>query len=306
MDKCNNLCYNREKRNNCTAGAEKRRCRVPPRKESSYMEEKKYAVLIDADNSSQKYIKAVIDEVSKEGVITYKRIYGDWTSPSLQSYKETLLEYSITPMQQYSYTTGKNATDSAMIIDAMDILFTADIDGFCLVSSDSDFTKLASRLREAGKNVIGMGRKQTPKAFVSACNSFKFLDIITGCADEPGEGNKSRTERRSAGRQQVKPSGSRAASKKKKDEENSQTPEEAIKKTIIQTIDENSDDEGWVLVSTIGSMLQKLYPDFDTRNFGCKKMTDFLVKLGFETKKYQYPNNKTNPTGYVMYVRQRT
>ena len=131
--------------------------------------EKKFAVLIDADNVSGKYIKLILDEVSNDGIATYKRIYGDWTKPSLASWKSVLLDYSVVPVQQYSYTTGKNATDSAMIIDAMDILYSGNVDGFCLVSSDSDITRLASRLRESGMTVIGMGESKTPSAFIAAC-----------------------------------------------------------------------------------------------------------------------------------------
>ena len=136
--------------------------------------EKRFAVLIDADNVSEKYIKGILDEISNDGVATYKRIYGDWTKPNLGSWKNVLLENSITPIQQYSYTTGKNATDSALIIDAMDILYSGNVDGFCLVSSDSDFTRLASRLRESGMTVVGMGERKTPSAFIAACHQFKF------------------------------------------------------------------------------------------------------------------------------------
>ena len=136
--------------------------------------DRKIAVLIDADNVSQKYIQYILDEIVNHGIPTYKRIYGDWTKPQLASWKELLLEYSITPIQQYSYTTGKNATDSALIIDAMDILYSKNVDGFCIVSSDSDFTKLASRLREAGMYVLGMGEKKTPRAFTV---SYTHLDV---------------------------------------------------------------------------------------------------------------------------------
>ena len=142
------------------------------------MEDKHYAVLIDADNISSKYIAYILDEMTKYGVITYKRIYGDWTKPSLGSWKGVLLDHSITPIQQYSYTTGKNATDSAMIIDAMDILYSGNVDGYCIVSSDSDFTRLAARLRESGMLVLGMGEEKTPKPFISACNQFKYLDLL--------------------------------------------------------------------------------------------------------------------------------
>ena len=141
-------------------------------------QDNRFALLIDAENVSGKYIKRILDELSNEGVITYKRIYGDWTSKGMNSWKDILLDHSITPIQQYSYTTGKNATDSAMIIDAMDILYAGNVEGFCLVSSDSDFTRLASRLREAGKIVVGMGEKKTPSPFIAACNKFKYLEVL--------------------------------------------------------------------------------------------------------------------------------
>ncbi len=224
------------------------------------MEEKKFALLIDADNIGSQYIKTIIDELTKEGVITYKRIYGDWTQPNLNSWKEILLNYSINPIQQYAYTTGKNATDSAMIIDAMDILYTGNIDGFCLVSSDSDFTKLAARLKEAGKIVIGMGKQQTPKPFVSACSKFKYVDIIGG--DKKAE----------------------SKTKDNKEEKSTLTKTETIKKFIKKIIEENSDDDGWILASTIGTMLQNKYSDFDSRNYGYKKTIGFIQSLGFETK----------------------
>jgi len=140
--------------------------------------EPRFAILIDADNISDRYVKIILDEAANSGIATYKRIYGDWTSPRLASWKNVLLENSIIPMQQYSYTIGKNATDSSIIIDAMDILYSGNVDGFCLVSSDSDFTRLASRLRESGMQVIGMGEQKTQKPFISACNQFKYLDLI--------------------------------------------------------------------------------------------------------------------------------
>lgn len=252
------------------------------------MQEKRFAVLFDGDNNSKDYIKTVIDEITNEGVITYKRMYGDWTCSNLKSMKDVVLEYSITPMQQYSYTSGKNSTDSAMIIDAMDILYSGKVDGFCLVSSDSDFTKLASRLREAGMYVIGMGKKQTPKAFVAACNKFKFVDLINEdvakAADKPTKGANKNV-------------------KKTKNEQISATPIEEVKKSIAKIIEETSDEEGWTLVSLVGNLLQNKYSDFDSRNYGFKKMVDLLKSSGFELKKFQDPNNKKNPTGYVVYVR---
>ena len=156
-------------------------------------EDKRFALLIDGENVSAKYIKGILEELSNEGVITYKRIYGDWTSANMQRWKDVLLENSVTPIQQYSYTTGKNATDSAMIIDAMDILYSGNVDGFCLVSSDSDFTKLAQRLREAGMFVMGIGEQKTPKPFRAACDTFKLLEIISSeDAAETAPTNKGR------------------------------------------------------------------------------------------------------------------
>lgn len=220
------------------------------------------AILIDADNISSQYIKVIIDEATKDGIITYKRIYGDWTKPNLASWKDVLLEYSINPIQQYAYTTGKNATDSAMIIDAMDILYTGNVDGFCLVSSDSDFTRLAARLKEAGKIVIGMGKQQSPKPFVSACSKFKYLDIIL-------------TEEQS---EEIE------AKKNVQAETSVMTTKETLNNSIKTIIDENSDSDGWTLASTIGTLLQKQYTDFDSRNYGFKKMIDLLKDLGYQTK----------------------
>ena len=158
----------------------------------------RFAVLIDADNVSVKYIKIILDEISKDGIATYKRIYGDWTNPALVSWKSTLLDNSVLPIQQYSYTTGKNSTDSAMIIDAMDILYSEQVDGFCLVSSDSDFTRLAARLRESGMTVIGMGESKTPNSFIAACNKFKYLDILSAAEeDEPEEAHKPQSAQQS-------------------------------------------------------------------------------------------------------------
>jgi len=253
------------------------------------MQEKRFAVLIDGDNNSKDYIKTVIDEITNEGVITYKRIYGDWTSPNLNGMKEIILEYSITPMQQYAYTSGKNATDSAMIIDAMDILYTGKVDGFCLVSSDSDFTKLASRLREAGMYVIGMGKQQTPKSFVVACNKFTFLDLINGKPSRRTSAKKKTEKAEKADPQAVTVV-----------EQNSKTPVKELKKAIVKIIEENSDDDGWMLISRLGNILQKKYSDFDCRNYGCKKMADFLNDMGdFDIKKVQDSNNKKVPSTLV-------
>lgn len=219
--------------------------------------EKRYAVLIDADNISDKYVKFILDEISNDGVATYKRIYGDWTKPSFATWKKVLLEHSISPIQQYGYTTGKNATDSAMIIDAMDILYTGKVDGFCLVSSDSDFTRLASRLRESAMDVVGMGESKTPKAFVAACNKFKYLDLLAQ-ADAP--------------KLPVKKNNHDTA-------EETMTSFEDIRKAIITIVKENSDEDEWMFIGDIGNKLQKRYPDFDVRNFGFNKFTPFIKSL---------------------------
>ena len=252
----------------------------------------KFAVLIDADNISGKYIKIILDEISNDGIATYKRIYGDWTSPALVSWKNVLLDNSILPIQQYSYTTGKNSTDSAMIIDAMDILYSGQVDGFCIVSSDSDFTRLAARLRESGMTVVGMGERKTPKSFISACNRFKYLDILATAEqkepEKPAQPEKSK--------QQPKQEKARPAPKQERKPEPKPEPEPApepcpepeekqmtglrtIKKAIRTIVAENSDEDGWLFIGTIGNLRVKRYPDFDVRNFGFSKLTPFIESL---------------------------
>ena len=211
--------------------------------------DKKIAVLIDADNVSDKYIKYIIDEISNHGTPTYKRIYGDWTKPQLASWKNVLLNHSISPIQQYSYTTGKNSTDAALIIDAMDILYSKNVDGFCIVSSDSDFTKLAARLREAGMYVIGMGEKKTPKPFITACEKFKYLEVLASMAPKHVEVSSNK--------------GVHIQEEAKVGMTSSDKLVEAIK-TIITEI---SDEDGWAFLGELGSTLNKRYPDFDTRNW---------------------------------------
>jgi len=234
--------------------------------------DRKIAVLIDADNVSDKYIKYIFDEISNHGTPTYKRIYGDWTKPQLASWKTVLLNYSITPIQQYAYTTGKNATDAALIIDAMDILYSKNVDGFCIVSSDSDFTKLAARLREAGMYVIGMGEKKTPTPFISACEKFKYLEVLMAIPTNSHETNvNARIEK-----QEVPQEGMA----------NINEVIEAIK--VIVT--ESSDDDGWAFLGEVGKKLNKRYPDFDTRNYGHAKLTPFISSL----KQFEIQSRKTN------------
>lgn len=273
------------------------------------MEDLKLAILIDADNISSKYIKTLMDEAANEGVITYKRIYGDWTKPNLNSWKEELLAYSITPIQQYAYTTGKNSTDSAMIIDAMDILYSGKVDGFILVSSDSDFTRLAARLKESAMLVIGMGNKQTPKPFVVACSKFKFLDVLSNeesdvvIKNEIEEVDEEKTEKKGKAKDKKAKEKNADKSKVKVAETSSQTPLEEIINTICRLIEKNSDDDGWVLASDIGNSLPKIHSDFDVRNYNAKKLNEFLTKNGFELKSVDDPNNVQNPNGKVVYVR---
>ncbi len=204
----------------------------------------RYAVLIDADNVAPKYTKNILDELSNYGIATYKRVYGDWTRPNLAGWKNMALDNAITPVQQYSYTTGKNATDSAMIIDAMDILYSNNVDGFCIVSSDSDFTRLAIRLRESGKRVIGMGEKKTPKPFSTACNSFKYLEVL---AEEEVQTN-----------------------------ECDKVELKTLESAIIRIIAENANLEEEINIGELGSRLQGRYPDFDVRNYGYSKFSQFL------------------------------
>ena len=275
------------------------------------MADLKLAILIDSDNISSKYIKTLMDEAANEGVITYKRIYGDWTKPNLNSWKEELLAYSITPIQQYAYTTGKNATDSAMIIDAMDILYSGKVDGFILVSSDSDFTRLAARLKESAMLVIGMGKKQTPKPFVVACSKFKFLDILSNeesnviIKNETEKEDEEKTEIKCKSKDNKAKDKNADKSKVKVDETSSQTPLDEIIVTIYRLIETNSNDDGWMLASDIGSSLPKTHPDFDVRNYGAKKLNEFLKNNGFELKSVDDPNNVQNPNGKVVYVRVR-
>lgn len=218
------------------------------------------AVLIDADNASRTAMKDVMAEVAVYGTPTIKRIYGDWTSPNMSTWKSILLETAITPIQQYSYTTGKNATDSAMIIDAMDILYSGNVEGFCLVSSDSDFTRLAVRLRESGMYVIGMGEKKTPNAFIAACNKFKYLEVLE-------QANRPKPE-------------PKAAPAPVEPVESEMTPLSTIKRAILTIVDEVSDEDEWVPIAEIGNRLPKRFPEFDVRNYGFKKLTPFVKSLG--------------------------
>lgn len=220
--------------------------------------ENKLAVLIDGDNIPSAYIKEMMEEIAKYGNPTIKRIYGDWTKPHLVKWKNVLLENAINPIQQYGYTQGKNATDSAMIIDAMDILYSNKVDGFCLVSSDSDFTRLATRLREAGMNVIGIGEKKTPEPFIVACDKFIYIEILKNSVKEEGPGtNKEKSSR--------------------KNEVDKITPK--VIKLISSTISDLADEDGWAFLGDVGGLLQKKQPNFDSRNYGFQKLTPMINSI---------------------------
>ncbi len=250
--------------------------------------EKRFAVLIDADNVSDKYIKYIFDEVSNHGTPTYRRIYGDWTKPHLSGWKSILLNHSINPIQQYEYTTGKNSTDSALIIDAMDILYSGNVDGFCIVSSDSDFTKLATRLREAGMYVLGMGEQKTPKPFIAACEKFKYLEVLAAAAV-----NKESNENNEVNSKEVK----------KVDEvknDNGIVVKRKLIKVIKNIITDISDEDGWASLADVGNILNKRFPDFDTRNYGHTKLTPFVSSL----KVFEISSRKTsNPNISHKYIR---
>ncbi len=219
-------------------------------------EEMRLAVLIDGDNIPYANIKEMMEEIAKFGVPTFKRIYGDWTKPQLGGWKGVLLENAIQPIQQYGYTTGKNATDSAMIIDAMDILYSGKVDGFCLVSSDSDFTRLATRLRESGMKVIGIGEKKTPSPFIVACDKFIYLEILRLPDDK--ESDKTTKNKPSASVQII---------------------DNKLLKLITSSVNDLADDDGWAFLGEIGQMLNKKRPDFDPRNYGFTRLTPLLKSL---------------------------
>lgn len=233
------------------------------------------AVLIDGDNIPSAHVKEMMEEITKYGNPTIKRIYGDWTKPGLNKWKALLLENAITPIQQYAYTSGKNATDSAMIIDAMDILYSEKVNGFCLVSSDSDFTRLATRLREAGMQVIGIGEKKTPNPFIIACDKFIYIEIL-----------KSQSENKSDDGDAVKSNVDKISEKEIR--------------LIRSTINDVSDDDGWAFLGDVGSLIQKKRPNFDSRNYGYEKLTPLIKSIKrFEIEQRESPKSKHK----LIYVR---
>jgi uncharacterized LabA/DUF88 family protein len=212
--------------------------------------QRRFAVLIDADNISATALEGMIAEIANYGIAMVKRIYGDWTLPNLKSWKEQLLEHAIQPIQQFRYTAGKNATDSALIIDAMDLLYRAKLDGFCLVSSDSDFTRLASRIREEGLMVIGFGERKTPRAFVTACDKFVFTDILRGAAPERSDEPK------------------KSAAELKLDRK--------LVNLLLWAVEASEDEDGWANLGTVGAKIMSQQPDFDSRNYGFAKLSSLV------------------------------
>ncbi|KXO75257.1 nuclease [Acinetobacter venetianus] len=246
---------------------------------------KKLAVLIDADNSSVNSIESVLEEIAKYGIASVKRVYGDWSSDSLKNWREVLLPHAITPVQQFAYTKGKDATDMILIIDAMDLLYSGALDGFCIVSSDSDFTPLASRIRESGLIVYGFGRKKTPEAFRKACDKFIYVENLE--IEEKDDIKQDNLLQKEINKEPVKTGKL----------ENKQQVDPATLNLIYKAVKDNSDDGGWAYLGAVGTYISTVKPDFDTRNYGHAKLSGLIQALDlFETKLQ----------GSQMYLRKRS
>ena len=245
--------------------------------QSAEISQAKLAVLIDADNTQPGIIEGLLDEVAKYGIASVKRIYGDFTSNNLRSWKEKLLAHAIQPIQQFSYTVGKNATDSAMIIDAMDLLYSEKLDGFCIVSSDSDFTRLAARLRESGRIVYGFGEKKTPRAFVSVCDKFIYTEILRDNHEESDD------------------EGTRLSAKQKKEK-----VDRKLLKLLRDVVDDLAEESGWAYLGSVGQKINNRSADFDPRNYGYKKLGDLVRAIPqFETEE----RPQAGGTGRQVYLR---
>ena len=297
------------------------------------LSDKKFAVLIDADNISHRKIKDILDEIANYGTPTIKRIYGDFTDPKFAAWKSVLLENSITPIQQYAYTTGKNATDSALIIAAMDILHKESVNGFCIVSSDSDYTRLASRIRESGREVLGFGEKKTPKPFIKSCDKFIYVEILGQPAPAPAPVSapaqtaaavpaaKAATPKKTAKKHQGRnapetdmpeaaPAEPAAAEKKVAPAPDTAQPQPIIRpidddfKTLLaNTIEDAADDSGWAFLGIVGGVLTKKMPDFDPRNYGYKKLSLLVKSLSKIVEIEERPSE--NKELKLVYVRNR-
>ena len=279
-------------------------------------QDKKIALLIDAENISHNYRKTIMNELAKYGTTTYRRIYGDFTSNAISWTSEDMLKYSLTPVQQYSNTSpknkkaGKNSSDITLVIDAMDILYSGNVEGFCIVSSDSDFTKLASRLREAGMLVLGMGEEKTPLAFRKSCEKFILLDVLTKADEKKSNAKKTDKPKK---QQPAKKTKAEVSSEEKVEEkiEVEQPSEDVASETpavmpwdniamLIKTeiLPELADEDGWASLADIGNRLYKLYSDFDSRNYGFSKLSElFKSSQEFEVK----PQPKSDPNSNVVY-----
>ena len=257
---------------------------LPPFSAQTENNQPKLAVLIDADNTQPAIIEGLLDEVAKYGVASVKRIYGDWTSNHLRSWKERLLANAIQPIQQFAYTSGKNATDSAMIIDAMDLLYSEKLDGFCIVSSDSDFTRLAARLRESGCMVYGFGEEKTPKAFVKVCDKFIFTEILVEALEDAYEdGSKTKTKTRKEFK----------ADKK-------------LHKMLRDIVEDEADESGWAYLGAVGTKINYRLSEFDPRNYGFRKLGDlFRALVQFETEERRQEGG-TGRQVYIRWKRKRT
>ncbi len=240
---------------------------------SQNTKELKLAVLIDADNVPYSNVKGMMEEIAKFGTPTTKRIYADWTKPNANGWKSVLLEHAITPIQQYSYTVGKNSSDSALIIDAMDLLYSDKVDGFCIVSSDSDFTRLAIRLRESGMKVIGIGEKKTPNSFIVACDRFIYIEVLEGAI------KKTLQRAEQSGAKNPKASATPTDTKKPIEKEASLKVDLQTIELIEATIEAIGDDDGWAFLGDVGNLIVKKKPEFDPRNYGFTKLTPMLKSL---------------------------
>lgn len=250
----------------------------------------KFAVLIDADNVPYSNVKEMFEEIAKYGTPTFKRIYADWTKPTVSGWKKVLLENAITPVQQYSYTTGKNSSDSALIIDAMDILYTGNVDGFCIVSSDSDFTRLATRLREAGMKVIGIGEKKTLKPFITACDKFIYIEILKAQSNSDSDSDADDTKKTPS----------------KSNGKNTSSPLKKVDPKLIRLVEDSigdlEDEDGWTFLGELGNLMLKKNPDFDPRNYGFQKLLPLIKSL----KKFEIDARETGKNNIKhIYVRNR-
>ncbi len=243
--------------------------------------QRKLAVLIDADNAQPAILEGLIAEIAKYGVASVKRIYGDWTNPKLKGWKDLLLEYAIQPIQQFGYTSGKNSTDSAMIIDAMDLLFTEKLEGFCIVSSDSDFTRLASRIREAGLIVLGFGEQKTPKPFVGACDKFIYTEIL-----------------RKTDSDSLSSSAKFSAAKLKSDTK--------LVNLLRNAVENAAGETGWAYLGNVGHSISNFTPEFDPRNYGYTKLGDLIRSTGLFEINERTSENSPAKSVYVRDKRKKT